>query len=150
MNRPQGTIVAINRDAGGARAVVEVEARAVCARCAAGRGCGAGILSGRSGYRRLDVTVREDAGLSEGDVVSIELAPGSVLRAALIVYGMPLAGAIAGAMLAYLTTLGDGGAAALAISGLFAGAMISRRRLGRETCLARFTPTVSHCAGPGV
>ena len=147
MKNPQGTIVAISRDAEGARAVVEVETRAVCARCAAGRGCGAGIFAGRSGYRRLDVTIGEDLGLSEGDVVSIELAPGNVLRAALIVYGMPLAGAIAGATLAYLTALGDGGAAALAIGGLFAGAMIGRRRLGHESCLARFTPTVSRRAG---
>ncbi len=150
MKSPQGTIVAINRDAGGARAVVEVEIRAVCARCAAGRGCGAGILAGRSGFRRLDVTIGEDAGLSVGDIVSIELAPGNVLRAALIVYGMPLAGAMTGAVLAYISALGDGGAAALAIAGLVAGAMIGRRRLGQETCLDRFTPTVSRHARPGV
>ena len=147
MTNPQGTIVEVNRDQGGTRAVVEVDARTVCARCAAGRGCGAGILAGRSGKRRLDVALGDDVGLSEGDVVSIELAPGNVLRAALLVYGMPLAGASAGAMLAHMAALGDVGAAVLAIGGLFAGAMIGRRRLGHESCLARFTPTVSRRAG---
>lgn len=148
MNNPRGTVVSIIRDAGGARAVVEVDVEEVCARCAAGRGCGAGIMSGRPGSKRLELAVRPDLDLAEGDDVRIELAPGNVLRAALIVYGLPLAGAVCGAALAYANTLGDGGAAVLAIAGLFAGALIGRRRLGREDCLARFTPTVSGRAGP--
>lgn len=143
MNNPRGTVVAISRDSGGARAIVEVEAAAVCRRCAAGRGCGAGILSGGSRKKRLEVTLRPDLELAEGDVVGIELAPGNVLWAAVIVYGLPLAGAICGAALAYLVAFGDGGAAAMAIAGLFAGALISRRRLGSESCLARFTPAIS-------
>lgn len=148
MNNPQGTIVAIVRDAGGARAIVEVEAAAVCARCAAGRGCGAGTFSSRAGNTRLEVALGPDLELVEGDAVGIEMAPGNVLRAALIVYGLPLAGAACGAALAYLNALGDGGAAALAIAGLCAGALISRRRLRGDACLARFTPAISRCVAP--
>ena len=143
MNDPQGTIVAIIRSAGGARAIVDVDAAAVCARCASGRGCGAGILPGRTGNRRLEVPVEPGLQLAEGDIVGIELAPRSVLRAALIVYGLPLAGAVCGAALAYLAALGDGGAAMLAIGGLFAGSMISRHRLRDDSCLAEFTPIVA-------
>lgn len=146
MKDPQGTIVAIIRDAGETRAVVEVEAGLVCARCTAGRGCGAGVLSGRPGNRRLEATVERDLELAEGDVVSISLAPGSVLRAALFVYGLPLAGATAAALLAYMLALGDGGAAAMAIGGLLGGAMLSRYRLRTGSCLASFTPTVSRHA----
>ena len=85
----------------------------------------------------------KDRDFTAGDVVSIELAPGNVLRAALIVYGLPLAGAAAGAALAYAFALGDAGAAGAAIGGLLAGALGGRRRLRDETCLARFTPTVT-------
>ena len=143
MKDPHGTIVEISRDTGGTRAIVDVEAEFACARCAAGRGCGAGILSGRPGTRRLEVTVDRDLELAVGDAVSLSLGHGNVLRAALIVYGLPLAGAAAGAVLAYLLALGDGGAAAMAIGGLLAGAMISRRRLRSGSCLARFTPMIS-------
>ena len=148
MNNPQGTVVSIIRDSGGARAVVEVEAEAVCARCASGRGCGAGVLSGRKGNRRLELAVGPELNLAEGDVVGIELAPGNVLRAALIVYGLPLAGAIGGAALAYANALGDGGAAVMAIGGLVGGALISRFRLGNDSCLARFTPSISRRVAP--
>jgi sigma-E factor negative regulatory protein RseC len=143
MKDPQGTIVAVIRGSGGTRAIVDVEAGLVCARCAAGRGCGAGILSAMPGNRRLEATVEHDIEIAEGDVVRISLAHGNLLRAALIVYGLPLAGATGAAMLAYLLALGDGGAAAMAIGGLLGGAMISRYRLGSGSCLARFTPTVS-------
>ena len=93
MKDPQGTIVEIVRDSRGVTAIVDIEADAVCARCASGRGCGAGILAARSGTRRLDIAVGEDLKLSEGDVVDIQLAPRNVLAAALLVYGLPLAGA---------------------------------------------------------
>jgi sigma-E factor negative regulatory protein RseC len=148
MNNLQGTIVAIIRDSGSARAIVEVEAAAVCARCASGRGCGAGILAGRTGNRRLEVAIGPEQELAEGDAVGVELAPGNVLRAALIVYGLPLAGATGGAALAYLSALGDGGAVVMAIAGLAGGALISRRRLGGDSCHARFTPSISRRVAP--
>lgn len=148
MTDPQGTVVEITRDSHGVRAVVAVEAAAVCARCASGRGCGAGIFAARQGVRRLEVAVEEGRDLAEGDAVSIELAPGNVLRAALLVYGLPLAGAAAGAALAYAMDLGDGGAAATALGGLVAGAVVGRHRLTDDSCIARFTPKLSrHGAG---
>ena len=148
MNDPQGTIVAIVRDGRGVTAIVDVESDAICARCASGRGCGAGILAARGGSRRLQVAVGESVDLAEGDIVSIRLAPGNVLLAALIVYGLPLAGAAAAAALAYAVSLGDAAAALMALAGLVSGAMIGRRRLRDDTCLARFTPTVSRCVAP--
>ena len=143
MKDPQGTIVEIVRDSRGVTAIVDIEADAVCTRCASGRGCGAGILAARSGTRRLDIAVGEDLKLSEGDVVDIQLAPRNVLAAALLVYGLPLAGAAAAAALAFVFSLGDAGAAALALAGLATGMLIGRRRLRHDSCLERFTPTVA-------
>ena len=79
--------------------------------------------------------------LREGDTVRLELEGTNILRASLIVYGMPLAGAAVGAAFAYLAGLGDVGAALLAIAGLAAGFLLGRRRLQRRNCLAEFTPT---------
>jgi len=147
MDDPQGKIVAFVRDDGGIRAVVDVDAKEVCPRCAAGRGCGAGIFTGQQRTRRVEARIASGLDVNEGDTVRIELAPSNVLRAAAIVYGLPLFGAAVAAAIAYLAGLGDAGAAALAIIGLLAGLYAGRRRLNRRACLAQFTPTISARVG---
>ena len=84
-----------------------------------------------------------------GDFVRIVLAPEQVFRAAMMVYGIPLAGAAVGAIGAYELGLGDAGAALLALAGLATGIWLGRTRLRRRDCLARFTPTVSGRAAAG-
>lgn len=143
MNNPKGKIVALVREDSGIRAVVEVDPQVVCPRCAAGRGCGAGLFSGEQQARRVEAWISPGLDIDEGDVVRIELAPQNVLRAALIVYGLPLSGAAIAAGIAYLYGLGDAGAAALAIAGLIAGIVTARHQLARRACLAQFTPTVT-------
>jgi len=148
MKDPQGTIVEIVRDSRGVTAIVDVDAEAVCARCASGRGCGAGIFGARTGRRRIDIAVGKNLELGEGDIVDIQLAPRNVLGAALIVYGLPLAGAAAAAALAFAMSLGDAGAATMALGGLATGMLIAWLRLRDDACLARFTPVVSTRSAP--
>lgn len=143
MDDPKGRIIAIVRDNDGVRALVDVDAREVCPRCAAGRGCGAGIFGGRQKSRRVEARIAPGLELYEGDTVRIELAPQNLLRAAAIVYGLPLLGAAIAAAIAYLAGFGDAGAAALAILGLLAGLYAGRQRLDRQACVARFTPIVA-------
>ena len=121
MKDPQGTIVEIVRDSRGVTAIVDVDAEAVCARCASGRGCGAGIFGARTGRRRIDIAVGKNLELGEGDIVDIQLAPRNVLGA---------------------------GAATMALGGLAGGVLIGRRRLRDDACLARFTPVVSRRIAP--
>ena len=147
MDDPQSRIIALVSGNDGIRAVVEVDASEACPRCAAGRGCGAGIFTGRQKTRRVEALIAAGLDVNEGDTVRIELEPRNVLRAASIVYGLPLSGAAAAAAIAYLAGLGDAGAAAFAIVGLFAGLYAGWRRLDRQTCLAQFTPTVSARVG---
>ena len=127
--------------ADGRRAVVDVQAAEACPRCAAGRGCGAGILQGTGKTRRIEASIETGLVLQEGDTVRLELAGSSVLKASAIVYGLPLLGAAVGAAFAYLAGLGDAGAATLAIAGLAVGFFAGRKRLLRQDCLADFTPT---------
>lgn len=141
METPEGRVVKIVRSAAGERVIVDVDAAAACPRCAAGRGCGAGILQGSGEVRRVEAMIESGITLREGDSVRLQLEGSSVLKASAIVYGIPLAGAAVGAACAYLFGLGDAGASLLAIGGLAAGFAVGRRRLRRRDCLAAFTPT---------
>ena len=109
-----------------------------CARCAAGKGCGAGLSLTRN--RRVEARVPPGAEIHAGDTVELTLAPNNVLRAAGIVYGLPLAAAASGAALAYLVGYGDPAAALAAVAGLAVGLVLAKRRL--RGCLKDFTPEV--------
>ena len=143
MEKPTGTIVSLSDRADGVRAVIEVDAAMSCPRCAAGRGCGAGILGAGRGSRRVEVVLEPEMQLGEGDRVQLSLAAQSVLRAAVIVYGTPMLGALASAAAAYGLSLGDAGAAVAALAGLGAGVLYGRWRLKRTECLREFVPTVT-------
>lgn len=143
MESPRGRVLTVHDNAVPPRAVVEVTASLRCARCEAGKGCGAGILGGDKSLRRVDVLIPRGLDVRQGDKVSIELAPNKLLRASLIVYGLPLCGAIAGAFAAWLSGAGDIGAAFAALAGAGIGVVVGRLRLRRADCLRHFTPTVS-------
>ena len=137
-----GTVVSLVERAGELYAEIEVDTAVACERCASGKGCGAGILGSGGGPRLIGMALDSNLRLQEGDRVRLALAPDNVLRAALIVYGIPMLAAVAGATAAFILSLGDAMAAVAALAGLGAGAMISRQRLGRAGCLRQFTPTV--------
>ena len=123
-------------------AVVGIDVASACPRCAAGKGCGAGIFVDTGRERQVQADVRPGLQVEEGDVVEVALAPDNLLRAALIVYGLPMLGAILGAVLAYALALGDLGAAVAALLGLGCGLLLGRWHLRRRDCLSRFVPTV--------
>lgn len=137
MNQAEGIVVAVD----GRHVVVEVNA-SVCARCAAGRGCGAGVFSAATGKRRVSANLSAGSAVQAGDVVAISMSRKSVLAAASIVYGYPLAGAAFGAMLGAAGSTGDLAAALCALAGMITGALLARYRLGRHRCLRQFVPSV--------
>lgn len=143
MDNPQGRILSVHRHDSPPRAVVEVASSIQCARCAAGKGCGAGLLGGDDRPRRIDALIAQNLDVCEGDHVRIELAPNNLLRASLIVYGWPLLGALAGASAAWLLAKGDLGAALSALAGAAVGVLAGRLRLQRSGCLRAFTPVVT-------
>jgi positive regulator of sigma E activity len=148
LNQPRGKVVAIRTEASGDRvAFVDVDAMSACARCAAGKGCGAGMFTER-GSRRLEARVPGALDIAEGDTVRIDMAGGDLLPAALIVYGWPLAGAAAGSLLAMLGPWqGDAVTAAGAVAGLVLAGVLARRRLASGACIDRFRPVVVERSG---
>jgi sigma-E factor negative regulatory protein RseC len=147
MNVPEARVVATGANS----ATVSVEAQAVCARCAAGRGCGAGLLQqGRT--RLLDVRVADGLHLRPGDRVRLELAPLHLLRAAWLAYGLPLFALVVSVALAAVAGegAGDAGMVAAGAAGLAAGLIAGRRLLRKDSCLRQLTPVASARVGtPG-
>lgn len=142
MNHASGKVVSVSDDARGRLATIDVEASAICARCAAGKGCGAGLFGARQSTRRLEAPVPPGANIRAGDNVQVALETGDLLSAAMIVYGWPLLGAALGASVAYILNSGDAVAALSALVGLVGGAVLARRRLNQSQCLSRFRPRI--------
>ena len=143
MDRPQRRIIELHPDAVPARAVVEVVTSARCPRCAAGKGCGAGLLDGGASPRRVDALLPADLEFHRGDRVWLELAPEDLLEAGLIAYGVPLLAMLTAAGGAYLAGLGELGAVLATLLGALLGIAVGRDRLRRRNCLRRLTPRVT-------
>ncbi len=141
MDSPVGRIVTV----GPGHATVSVDAAQVCARCAAGTGCGAGLLTGASRFRLIDGDGPPGMDLKPGDDVKLTIAPSHLLHAAVLAYGLPLAGVVIALGIAWIMsrTLNDVLAVVLAICGLVAGALLGRHFLNQHGCLKNLVPTVS-------
>ncbi|MDJ0939255.1 MAG: SoxR reducing system RseC family protein [Woeseiaceae bacterium] len=139
---PRGQVLSIQSGSHGQSALVKVSVESVCPRCAEGRGCGAGLFGASERTRRVEAGIPAGLDVRAGDTVSLRLDPDNVLAAAVIVYGWPLAGAAAGALVAFVVGAGDTAAALSALGGLAAGGFLARARLKTRRCLERFTPVV--------
>ena len=150
MDRPKGRIIELHRDAAPPWAVVEVAAAVRCPRCAAGKGCGAGLLDGDSTPRHVNALLPGELALHRGDRVWLELAPGDLLQAALTAYGIPLLIMLLAGGGAYLAGLGDLQAVMATLLGAGIGMAVARLRLRRGECLQRMTPRIAgRFAGAG-
>lgn len=143
MDRPHGRIIELIADAAPRRAVVEVESSMRCPRCAAGKGCGAGLLGGDGRLHRIAAVIPDDLELQPGDSVRLELAPRDLLQAATLAYGAPLVGVLAFAGAATIADLGDLPAVLLTLLGGIVGFATGRARLRGRECRLRLTPTVA-------
>ena len=142
MEQATGHVIALETGSASLRAEVEVSAAVACARCASGRGCGAGLLGASEKNRRVHALIAAGVDVHEGDEVRIELSPLQLLRASWLVYGLPLVAAVIATGVAYLFGLDDFYAVAAAVVGMAAGLVVARRQLSSASCLYRFTPTI--------
>jgi sigma-E factor negative regulatory protein RseC len=82
---------------------VETQRKAVCDSCSVQKGCGTGIIAKMFSGRRARVRVLNTLGATVGDEVVVGIEDGLLVRTSFVVYMLPLAwmmlGAIAGSML---------------------------------------------------
>ena len=140
METAVGRVEAVRDD----RITVVVDSPVACRRCASGKGCGAGLLTGTERVRRIDVSAPPGMRLAVGDAVTLSLSPGHLLRAASIAYGLPLLTLVAAVGVSRLAGSGTSETAAIAaaIIGLVAGIVTSRRILGRRRACEHFVPAI--------
>lgn len=131
-------------EAGDGYAWVETRRRSACGACSASEGCGTAALAKIWGGRRARVRAISTLPLQSGDMVIVGLAEGALLRGSLLVYLLPLALLLAGALLGQAAFAGAGeepvvlaGAVGLGLG--FLAAHVISRRLRSD---ARFQPVV--------
>jgi positive regulator of sigma E activity len=109
-----------------------------CELCGSARGCGL-TLMGAAGERYLTVPRRPDRTqtLIAGDRVLVSVASGAIIRAAALIYLLPVAGLLAGAATAQMLGMGDGVSLLAALVGALAGV-----GYGRRTGVRRFRVTL--------
>jgi sigma-E factor negative regulatory protein RseC len=141
MESIQGTVLSVS----GQLATVSVDTAAVCPRCAAGKGCGAGLFGASSASRSIDIELPPADDIRPGDRVTLSILPKRLLHASMLVYGLPLAGVLILLLLGFLfmRPLTDAVAVSLAMAGLLGGFLLGRSLLGRESCLRQFVPAVT-------
>ncbi|MDJ0749280.1 MAG: SoxR reducing system RseC family protein [Woeseiaceae bacterium] len=138
MEQARGRITAIHED----RITVEVDSASFCSRCSTGKGCGAGLFGADRGPRQVDVPLPDLERFGVGDEVTLELAPESLLRAALIVYGAPLLAVAVVSLAAVLLGWSDLVSVVVMLAAAVLGITVGRRRLRRSNCLKQFTPVI--------
>jgi sigma-E factor negative regulatory protein RseC len=145
MTHPVATVISI----AGSHAQVEVADSSTCPRCAAGKGCGAGVFGASRRSISLQVRVADGLQVVTGDRVYLYLAATDLVRAALLAYGAPLAGLLLASGLAYLLIepLHDAMALVIAVAGLLAGGIGGRALARRDRCIRQFSPSINAHAG---
>ncbi len=141
MNTPEATVVSVDHQT----VTVRVEGIVACSRCAAGKGCGAGLIGGDPGAREFALPTPPGMTLQQGETVLLQLLPARLLQASFLAYGLPLVCMLLLPVLAdwLFGPLNDAALAGFALAGLVAALLLGRRYLAREPCLRRLTPGIA-------
>ncbi len=126
----------------GEKVELEVRRDSACGHCDLKQGCGTGAIGRLLGGRRRPLVLTTGLALNPGDRVEIGLAEGALARASLLVYGIPLAGLLAGGLLGAGLDLAEGLVALMAFGGFGAGYALGAP-IARSLALARMTPHIS-------
>lgn len=142
MIEQRAVVVAANGDA----VQVTTTARAGCARCEAGQGCGGGVLGRlirRSGQPQVEARNAADESFAPGDAVIIGLQDDALVGASALVYLLPLATMLAAALVADSVIGGpDWVAAGFGALGLVTGFAWVAARARQPAFARRYQPVV--------
>ena len=118
------TVTAVDGD----RVMVRRARPAGCARCAAGQGCGGGLVAWLIERGSQDLQLTPDTGRQwvPGQQVQLQIARSEFLRATAALYLLPLLGLLGGAMLGYAAASADAGTAVGALAGLLVAGLAMR------------------------
>lgn len=132
---------------------VQCESQAGCARCAAGEGCGGGLFAKllRGRLQELPVVLPEDREREPraGEWLLIGLSTSAVQSASMLMYGLPLAGLLLGAIAASLLLNHDLFALLGAAGGMATGLLLARVYAARIAGAGDLQPVMLRILHPG-
>lgn len=114
-----------------------------CARCAAGKGCGAGLRLAGNQPVEIDIDLPGGVVLRAGDAVELRIDSRYLLKAALLAYGLPLLSLlvfVGGASLGGVES--DAVVVACGVAGLVSGLALGRRFLSASYPCREFVPEI--------
>lgn len=109
----------IRRD--GNRVVLELQRGSACGHCEMSQGCGTGALGRLLGKRLRPLVVESDQDYRPGDDVELALPEAALVRASLLVYGLPLLGMLLGGSVASAASASEWLVAVAVCAGFLAG-----------------------------
>ena len=147
MIEEQAIVVDIHDD----NASLEIVRRSACTLCGQTRGCGVSMLGRLFGHNRNIFRAKNHINAKAGDTVIVGIEDQALLMSSVIVYGVPLAGLIAGAVLASVIgadtpALADRNAALSAIAGLSLGLLWVKLYAAGKSVSRRFQPVILRAA----
>ncbi len=124
------------------RVRVAVQRQSACGACQARAACGQGLMQALQPGRCHEVEALSDLVLQEGDMVTIGINAGLMVRSAILVYLLPLLVLIAGALLGQWLEAGEGWTIVLAAAGFAASCAYLYRFNQRQRNNADYMPVV--------
>ena len=115
----------------GDRVELELQRSSACDHCELNQGCGTGALSRLLGRRSRPLVIQTDRDCKPGDRVLLELPESALVRASLLLYGLPLLGLVLGGLLAALLAVPEWLVVGIALLGLFVGFKFASRTTQR-------------------
>lgn len=138
MVKEQATVTGLD----GNWALIQMQRQSACSHCELSNGCGTGVIGRLLGLRSKPVKIKNEYQLKPGDSVILGLPEEALLKASLLIYGLPLLGLIVGGMLAFwITGKSDLYAFVFASAGFVTGFQISAR-LARKQYSNQFSPQI--------
>jgi len=143
MIEEQATVTGID----GHWAMVRMQRQSACNSCELSSGCGTGAIGRLLGHRSKPVMIKNQHQLKQGDTVVLGLPDDALLKASLLIYGLPLLGLMVGGMVASLI-IGESEllVVVFAMVGLVTGLQVSARLASRRYS-NQFSPKVLRVRG---
>lgn len=129
-------------DLGPGVAWVETVRQSACGHCESAGRCGTSVVSKLFGASRSRLRIEDTQGLRLGEQVVIGIPDGTLVRASLVAYLLPLVFLIAAAGLATRLGAGEGTVALIGIAGLGSGLWLSGRLTGGQSARERYRPVL--------
>jgi len=134
-------------DIKGSQLLLQAQTQSACGSCAVNKGCGTSLLAKVLGRKLTHFQAENNINAKIGDTVVVGIAEDALLKGSLMMYIVPILSMLIFALLADVwlvqqSAYRDLTIAALSISGLISGSVLSRWYFSQKSSFGLFAPVV--------